>query len=133
MFYFGKIIEQVFYCDKIRTYVLLLIFCILDKAENIRQYIGVGSDGSHDPPILEIDMKMLLLAIVVMVATTIATSPAQAFCGDSCVEGQHVMRDSYGNEIRLRNGEWVTYPSLVVDGFSRRYQPAYKEMGEGES
>ena len=78
-------------------------------------------------------MKMILLAVVVLVATTIATSPAQAFCCDSCVEGQRVMRDSYGNEIRLRNGEWVTYPSLVVDGFSRRYQPAYKEMGEGES
>ena len=78
-------------------------------------------------------MKILMIAIAVLVAVTITTSSAQAFCGDSCVEGQHVMRDSYGNEIRLRNGEWVTYPSLVVDGFSRRYQPAYKEMGEGES
>lgn len=53
-----------FYCDKIRTYVLnltrieILISCILDKAENIRQYIGVGSDGSHDPPTLEIDMSL---------------------------------------------------------------------------
>jgi hypothetical protein len=53
-----------FYCDKIRTYVLnltrieILISCILDKAENIGQYIGVGSDGSHDPPTLEIDMSL---------------------------------------------------------------------------
>ena len=76
----------------------------------------------------------IIIGIIGMVAIVIiATSPAQAFCGDSCVEGQHVMRDSYGNEIRLRNGEWVTYPSLIVDGFSRRYQPAYHEMGEGES
>ena len=39
------------------------------------------------------------------------------------------MRDSYGNEVKLRNGKWVTYPHMV----GRNYQPAYKEMGEGES
>ena len=78
-------------------------------------------------------MKILMIAIAVLVAVTITTSSAQAFCGDSCVEGQHVMRDSYGNEIRLRNGEWVAVASVIVDGFSRRYQPAYKELGEGES
>jgi len=107
----------------------ILTFCIIDKAENIGQYIGVGSDGSYDPPTLEIDMKMLLLAVAVLVAVTITTSSVQAFCGDSCVEGQHVMRDSYGNEMKLRNGKWITYASPV----GRRYQPAYHEMGEGES
>lgn len=75
------------------------------------------------------DMRMILLAVVVLVSVTVATSPTQAFCGDSCVEGQHVMRDSYGNEVKLRNGKWVTYPHMV----GRNYQPAYKEMGEGES
>ena len=67
-----------FYCDKIRTYVLnlarieILISCILDKGENIGHYIGVGSDGSHDPPTWEIDMRMILLAVVVLVSVNMA-------------------------------------------------------------
>jgi hypothetical protein len=74
-------------------------------------------------------MKILMIAIAVLVAVTITTSSAQAFCGDSCVEGQHVLRDSYGNEIRLIEGTW--YPVAHMVG--RNYQPAYHEMGEGES
>ena len=74
-------------------------------------------------------MKQLIYLIAVLVAITITTSSAQAFCGDSCVEGQHVLRDSYGNEIRLIEGTW--YPVAHMVG--RNYQPAYHEMGEGES
>jgi hypothetical protein len=77
-------------------------------------------------------MKILMITIAVLVAVTITTSSTQAFCGDSCVEGDYVERDANGNETQLRNGEWVAIPSWIVGGFSRRYQPAYKEMGEGE-
>jgi hypothetical protein len=74
-------------------------------------------------------MKILMITIAVLVAVTITTSSAQAFCGDSCVEGDHVMRDSYGNEKRMIEGTWRTVPHMV----GRNYQPAYHEMGEGES
>jgi len=103
-------------------------------------------------------MKILMIMIAVLVAVTITTSSAQAFCGDSCVEGDHVMRDVYGNHMQMRdtniftngtqdpfgrelgiswnygiqaieNFEWTTYAHRV----GRNYQPAYKEMGEGEN
>ena len=74
-------------------------------------------------------MRLLLITIAVWIVFAIIPPSAQAFCGDYCVEGQHVRRDPYGNEIKVYDGVHKSVPHMV----SRNYQPAYHELGEGES